>query len=81
MLFLREHWSPGWKVWVNGKRQEVLNVRDGFRGVLVPAGTSEVRLAFYPTLFLALLGLSAVVFIGWAACLLYQWRKSRRATA
>ncbi|HBF34894.1 TPA: hypothetical protein DDW35_10075, partial [Candidatus Sumerlaeota bacterium] len=80
LLFLRERWTPGWKASVNGKPTPMLNVHDGFRAVELPAGTSEVTLAFRPTLFFALLGLSAAVFIGWAASLVPRWRKSRRPT-
>jgi len=42
LLVLADPWYPGWQARVNGDRTAVRRVDEAFRGVRVPAGTSEV---------------------------------------
>lgn len=48
LLFVSEVWAPGWRAYVDGAAAPVLRVNGAFRGVVVPAGGHEVRLAYRP---------------------------------
>ena len=69
LLALREIWDAGWRATVNGRGEEILRVNGLLRGVAVPAGRSEVALAYRPRLPLALLGVAAAALgaylLGW----------------
>jgi len=60
LLVLSEMHYPGWRASVNGERAEIHKVNGGLRGVLVPAGRSQVVLEYAP----------ASVYAGGAATLL-----------
>ena len=65
--------SPGWKVEINGKQSELLNVYGTFKGVIVPKGSSEVIMYYRPelTLFAMKVALSlAVAIVVWGATIL-----------
>jgi hypothetical protein len=49
ILVLGEAWYPGWKATVNGRASPVFPVDGWKRGVVVPAGASEVAFIFRPT--------------------------------
>ncbi len=51
VLVTPELWYPGWEVYVNGKKEEVLRVNLIFRGVFVPKGNSEVYFVYNPISF------------------------------
>jgi len=58
LLVLREMWAPGWRATLNGKAQAAVPVNGLWRGVQVPAGTTDVEMTFHPALFYFLLWLS-----------------------
>jgi hypothetical protein len=58
LLVLREMWAPGWRATLNGKAQAVVPVNGLWRGVQVPAGTTDIEMTFHPALFYSLLWLS-----------------------
>jgi uncharacterized membrane protein YfhO len=76
LLVLREIWTPDWRARVNGKEQQVVAVNGILRGVAVPAGASQVTLAYRPMLFYRLLALAAAV----AATLVFYGLKKRSPT-
>lgn len=55
LLVLSENYFPGWRVYVDGRRQEILRVNYDLRGVLLPAGEHTVWFEYRP--LSALLGL------------------------
>jgi hypothetical protein len=68
LVVLADLWDKGWHATVNGTEVPVLRADHAFRGILVPSGTSEVRLRYEP----------ASVDAGWclfavAAALLGVW--------
>jgi hypothetical protein len=71
-LFVSEMWMPGWKAYVDGEVEPVLQANYTFRAVPITAGDHEVRMVYRP--FSWLLGLGAtlitltalVTWGGWA---------------
>jgi hypothetical protein len=57
--------APGWKAWVDGRREEVFEANLFSKGVLVPAGDHEVVLRYFPASFLigAVISLAAIVLV------------------
>jgi hypothetical protein len=78
LLVLPDTYFPGWKATVNGRGQTIYPTDGAFRGVAVPAGTSDVEFRYEPRafpagVFLALAGIVAVVLVG-----LGRWWLTRR---
>ena len=55
LLVWTDSWSPGWKVYINGKMAQVLRVNRAVRGVMMPAGISELRWSYRPPFFTSLI--------------------------
>ena len=56
-------YSKGWKVFVNGKRQDILKANDAFMAIALPAGEYDVRFKYrtpylIPGLFVTCISLS-----------------------
>jgi hypothetical protein len=58
VLVLAEPWYPGWRATVGGHTADVLPVNGWMRGVLVPAGQSEVVFTFHSRFLAAGLAIS-----------------------
>lgn len=43
ILFLSDNYYPGWKAFVNGKKEKILRADYSFRAIAVPAGESKVE--------------------------------------
>jgi hypothetical protein len=63
ILVLAEAWYPGWGATVGGLRAEVFPVNGWMRGVLVPAGDSEVVFSFHSRFLPAGMGMSVACAI------------------
>ncbi len=50
-LFASEVFYPGWTVWIDGSKKEILNADLAFRAVFVPEGRHTVRFLFQPVSF------------------------------
>lgn len=48
LLFVSEVWAPGWRARVDRTRTPLYRVNAAFRGVLVPEGRHQIRLAYEP---------------------------------
>ncbi|MFH0873750.1 MAG: YfhO family protein [Candidatus Komeilibacteria bacterium] len=59
ILVLTDNYDADWQVTVNGQKQKVLQVNGIFRGVIVPAGTSEIVFTYWPKNFDLYIALSA----------------------
>ena len=69
VLVLADTYTPGWRVYVDGERADLLKVNGMFRGVQLEAGSHEVQFAYAPisvSLGLLLTGVSvlATLFVG-----------------
>jgi len=50
-LVLADNYYPGWKVYVNGIKKNILRVNYNLRGVIVPRGKNKVQFIFDPLSF------------------------------
>jgi Bacterial membrane protein YfhO len=73
MLVLGDNYFPGWKAEVDGKPADIERVDYLFRGVRIGPGAHTIEFRYQPLSFrlgwivslLSLLGLAAVVAVGW----------------
>lgn len=62
-LVLSDRYSPRWSVRVDGKPAEMMRVNYAFRGVKLAAGRHTVEFKYFPLLFFAGIGISAVALL------------------
>lgn len=83
LLVISQAWHPGWRAYVDGKKVPILRTNAAFQGVPVPAGASEVRLAFEPRSFIVGSLISATTLVGLALLMalphISAWRRRRVA--
>lgn len=48
LLVVSDAYYPGWSATVNGRATKIYQVNGGFRGVVVPAGQSKVKMTYQP---------------------------------
>lgn len=80
LLVLADAYYPGWRVFVSGREQKILQVNLGLRGVVVPPGESKIEFIYRPVsfrtgLFAALVSLAGLVFFS----SMFRGRKKERA--
>jgi hypothetical protein len=73
VLVLAEAWYPGWRATVDGAPAAVFPVNGWMRGVVVPAGRSEVEFTFRSRW----LGVGAAISLAGAAAVFALWRRGR----
>jgi hypothetical protein len=78
LLFLRDAYSPYWSATVNGKKTPVRRILLAFKGVAVPAGTSEVIFHFSPPLVPLALALSYAIIALVAFWWLISFRREKQ---
>jgi len=80
LLVLSEIWAPGWHAELDGRPVPILRTNYLFRGVVVPAGTHELRMVYRPASLLwgAALSAAAVLILGLG--ILTQRRKQNEET-
>jgi hypothetical protein len=80
LLFLSQEHHPSWRAWADGAAVPTLPVNGLFEGVVLPAGTRELRLRFLPWARWSLLPQLAFAAVGalWLLGAARRWR-SRRA--
>jgi len=66
MMVLSDTYYPGWKATIDGEEVEIHEAYGALRGVVVPAGSHEVRFSYHPTLVYigAFLTLSGILALG-----------------
>jgi len=80
----RDAWYPGWEVWVNGSRAELLRADLVYKAVRVPAGRSEVVFRYKSRYLLAgwlVSGVNALIIIALLAGLPRRTKAGEKATA
>lgn len=78
LLVLTDVWDRGWSVRVNGTSVPIERVDHAFRGVLVPAGESQVRFRYDPLSTKLGLALATLAFLSGGVLLFTGWRRRRR---
>ncbi len=79
LLVLSEVYYPGWRATVNGAPAQIHKVNGLLRGVVVPAGESQVTLSFAPRSVLLGAVLSGLTLLGTMALSVVLWIKQRRS--
>jgi len=51
LLVTSEVYYPGWKVYVDGKKDNIIEVNGGFRGVILNEGEHIIKFNYVPTMF------------------------------
>lgn len=76
LLILNDAFYQGWRVYVDGRRRELLRANYAFRGVFVEAGEHTVEFRYLPASFVAGAAVSAgsLLLIALGAC----WARLRR---
>ncbi len=76
LLLLNDRYDPNWKVWVDGKPEELLRCNYLMRGVQVPAGTHSIEFRFVPSVRMFYISLAAVaVALAFIGFLVYSPRR------
>lgn len=70
ILVLSDTYYPGWKGFVDGKEEMVLNANYNFRAVVLMAGTHQVEFVYDPLSFK--LG-AGITFLGFMGCFVMGW--------
>ncbi len=80
VLVLNDSWAPGWKAWVDGRTERMLQVNSVFRGVVVPVGRHEIVFRYRPGALMIGLWLSggSLVLLTIAGAWLGQRRRGWR---
>jgi uncharacterized membrane protein YfhO len=73
VLVLAEAWYPGWRATVDGVPAVVFPVNGWMRGVVVPAGRSDVEFTFHSRW----LAVGTAISLAGAAAVLALWRRER----
>lgn len=78
LLIVSDAFYPGWRVYVDGRRRELLRANYAFRGVFVDAGEHTVEFRYMPVSFVAGAAVSAgaLLVIALGACWT-RWRRPR----
>jgi hypothetical protein len=66
-LVTSEPMYSGWEARVNGKSQAAVMTNGAFRGLFLPAGSSQIVMEYHPPFFAVWLLLSGVAFLGTVA--------------
>lgn len=69
LVVLADLWDKGWKAYVNGRPASILLVNHAVRGVVVPAGQTQLEFRYEPASFrlgLQLAGVSAAILMIWS---------------
>ncbi len=72
-------YSEGWQLYVNGEKQDILNVNNGFVGADLKKGKQHIKLEYSTPLLKTgtlVTMISAVIFFG---MIIIEWLKNRRA--
>jgi len=63
LLVLSETYYPGWKAWIDDQPAAIHSVDIALRGVVVPAGSHQLRMEFRPVILPVSLGISLATAI------------------
>ncbi len=69
-LILRDAWYPGWQVFINEEKQEIIKYNGVFRQVILPAGSGNIEFVYQPNSFYYGLIISFVAIGVWILTML-----------
>ena len=75
VLFLPDSYYPGWEVYVNNEKTNILRANYAFRGVVVPKGESSVKFVYRPQVLVFGAVLSLVGLLGITGVILVNRKK------
>ncbi|OGP49911.1 MAG: hypothetical protein A2Y79_02930 [Deltaproteobacteria bacterium RBG_13_43_22] len=75
LLFLSETYYPGWKVWVDGKKEKVYRANHAFRAVALSPGHHKIHFQYQPLTFYCGLWVSLTTLLG--ITLFFVWKRKR----
>jgi hypothetical protein len=81
LVVLSDLWDSGWRAWLNGEPKPILRTDHALRGVLVPAGNSNLEFRYEPATFTwgaRMAGMAAAVLAVFALRTLWKRRSPRR---
>ncbi len=81
LLFLSETYYPGWKVWVDGKREKIYRANHAFRAVALGPGRHTVVFSYQPFSFYLGLLISSLTLMSLLAFLIFfrkKWTRKNR---
>jgi len=81
LIFLSETYYPGWKVWVDGKREKIYRANHAFRAVALGSGRHTVVFSYRPFSFYLGLLISSLTLLGLLAFLIFfrkKWTRKNR---
>ena len=78
LLFLSETYYPGWKVWIDGKREKIYRANHAFRAVALGPGHHTITFSYQPFSFYLGLLISSLTFLGLLVFLIFFRKKSLR---
>ena len=81
LLVMSETYYPGWQATVNGKAAKIYRVDGDLRGVIVPAGVSDVDFRYRPRSVLIGGTLTVLAFLGSLLFWVFDRRHSQRPSA
>ncbi|KAF0247925.1 MAG: hypothetical protein FD167_2671, partial [bacterium] len=64
LLVLTDTYYPGWEVFVDGNKVELLRVNHAMRGVVLNSGKHQIKFVFWPSILSKGLLIAAIVFLG-----------------
>lgn len=76
LLFLSETYYPGWKVWVDGKREKMYRADHAFRAVALSPGRHAITFKYQPFSFYLGLTVSSLTLIGLIVCSFWLRKKA-----
>lgn len=78
LMVTAEMMAPGWNVYIDGKKADILEVNTAFRGCVVPQGEHSVEYRYLPQTFIVgcVLGVISIVAII-AICAVSLWRGTK----
>jgi hypothetical protein len=79
LMVLNEHFSKNWRVSVDGKKVKTIEVNDSLLGAIIPKGTREVSLEYFPTTLENSIRVSFFITLISSSYVLYTfWRRKRK---
>ena len=73
-LVLADNYYPGWKVYVNGKKKNILRVNYNLRGVILSRGNNKVLFSFDPLSFKIGASITLLTLLSITAFFLIRWK-------
>lgn len=74
-LVFTDCYYPGWRVFINGRKQPVFRANGAFKGVWLPAGFNEVEYKFGSLWDYGLKGVATLLFFLMLFLCLFEWRR------